>query len=332
MFITTFIIISLTFILMKLLPVQRPFGQPAELIRYYEYQVYLGYMERITSLQLGQKVDITIQDGETLYYYNHIPVLTQYFRWIVNIITRWDWGLSVEVQRNEPVVKIIASRLPTSMRLNVISLIVAVPIGFILGIVAALQKNRPADHIISTGVMIFISIPSFVFITFLLIFFAYNNQILPSQWPGTGMPLDYRIKAYIIPVSALSFGTIAGFARYTRAELTEIMSSEFLLLARTKGLTKRQTVIRHALRNSMVPIVPMIIGQFIGILSGSMILEQIYGIPGIGSLFILALNYKDYNVVMVDMAIFTSIGLLAGLLVDLSYGIVDPRIRMGARK
>lgn len=331
--VTTFIIISLTFILMKLLPMPRPFGQPAEQIRYFEYQVYLGYMERITRpLKPGEKVDVIVLDGTRAYYYNHIPVMIQYFRWLGNIMFRWDWGLSTVIQENEPVVKIMASRLPVSMRLNIISLIVAVPIGFVLGIIAALQKNRPADHIISTSVMIFISIPSFVFITFLLLIFAYGNRWLPSQWPGSGMPLSYRIKAYIIPVGALSFGTIAGFARYTRAELTEIMSSEFLLLARTKGLTKRQTVIRHALRNSMVPIVPMIIGQFIGILSGSMILESIYGIPGIGSLFIKALSSKDYNVVMVDMAIFTTIGLFAGLLVDLSYGIVDPRIRMGARK
>lgn len=130
----------------------------------------------------------------------------------------------------------------------------------------------------------------------------------------------------------LCFGTVAGFTRYTRAELTEVMSSEFLLLARTKGLTKSQTVIRHALRNSLVPIVPMIIGEFIGILSGSMILEQLYGIPGIGSLFVTAITVKDYNVIMVDMAVYTMIGLVAILLVDLSYGIVDPRIRMGARK
>jgi ABC-type dipeptide/oligopeptide/nickel transport system permease component len=110
------------------------------------------------------------------------------------------------------------------------------------------------------------------------------------------------------------------------------MSSEFLLLARTKGLTKRQTVIRHAMRNSLVPIVPMIIGQFIGILAGSLILERLYSIPGIGGLFVEALTAKDYNVIMVDMAVYTMIGLFATLLVDLSYGIVDPRIRMGARK
>ena len=109
------------------------------------------------------------------------------------------------------------------------------------------------------------------------------------------------------------------------------MSSEFLLLARTKGLTKRQCVIRHALRNSLVPLVPMIIGQFIGILGGSVVLEQLYGIQGIGRLFVEAINARDYNVLLVDMAVFTMISLAASLLVDLSYGIVDPRIRMGAK-
>jgi ABC-type dipeptide/oligopeptide/nickel transport system permease component len=134
----------------------------------------------------------------------------------------------------------------------------------------------------------------------------------------------------VIPVLSLTFGTVAGFTRYTRAELCEVMSSEFLLLARTKGLSKRQCVVRHALRNSMVPIVPMVIGEFIGILGGSMILEQLYGINGIGSLFIECISFKDWNVLLVDMATYTLIGLFANLFVDLSYGIVDPRIRMGA--
>ena len=131
---------------------------------------------------------------------------------------------------------------------------------------------------------------------------------------------------------ALSFGSICGYARFTRAELCEVMSSEYLLLARTKGLTKRQAILRHALRNAMVPIVPSILAEFIGILGGSMILENLYGIPGIGSLFVTAMNQKDYNVLFVDMAVFTSIGLLAGVVLDISYGFIDPRIRMGAKK
>ncbi len=114
------------------------------------------------------------------------------------------------------------------------------------------------------------------------------------------------------------------------------MASEFLLLARTKGLTKTQSVVRHALRNAIVPIFPMIVSEIISCLTGSMILERLYGIPGIGDIYISALGTPgvttDYNVLMVDMAVVTMIGLLAGLLVDLSYGFIDPRIRVGAKK
>ena len=102
--------------------------------------------------------------------------------------------------------------------------------------------------------------------------------------------------------------------------------------ARTKGLTSRQAIVRHALRNAFVPILPHILAEFIGVFSGSMILESLYNINGIGDLYILALNNKDYNVLFVDMAIFTTIGLLAGIITDLSYGFIDPRIRMGEKK
>ncbi|MDO4853032.1 MAG: ABC transporter permease, partial [Clostridia bacterium] len=207
-----------------------------------------------------------------------------------------------------------------------------VPIGILLGIWAALKKNTLTDHSISTMVMIFISIPSFVLISFVLRIFCYGLDWLPSSWPPDTAPLATRIKGYIIPVFCLSFGSICGYCRFTRAELCEVMESDYLLLARTKGLTRRQAIVRHALKNAMVPIFPSILAEFIGILGGSMILESLYGIPGIGKLFVLSLNYKDYDILFVDMAIFTTISLLAGVVLDLSYGFIDPRIRMGAKK
>ena len=178
----------------------------------------------------------------------------------------------------------------------------------------------------------FISIPSFVLSSFVLRIFCYNLGWLPSSWPADTAPLAAKVKGYIIPVFCLSFGSICGYCRFTRAELCEVMESDYLLLARTKGLTRRQAIVRHALKNAMVPIFPSILSEFIGILGGSMILESLYGIPGIGKLFILSLGYKDYDILFVDMAIFTTISLLAGVVLDLSYGFIDPRIRMGAKK
>lgn len=332
--VTSFIILSLSFILIKLLPFQKPAGTNAMMFTYYQQEVNRGF---VTDLEYEDptygKVLWSYKDSANQQHvYYKTPILKQYGSWLKNIVTKWDWGQSTYILPNNPALPIITSKLPTSMKLNILSVIFSVPIGILLGIIAALNKNRKTDHIISTTVMIFISIPSFVLITMLMLLFCYTLKWLPSTWPASTAKTSAKILGYIIPVMCLSFGSICGYARFTRAELCEVMESDYLLLARTKGLTKRQAILRHALRNAMVPIVPSILAEFIGILGGSMILEKLYSIPGIGSLFIEALNQKDYNVLFVDMALFTTIGLLAGVILDISYGFIDPRIRMGAKK
>ena len=148
-----------------------------------------------------------------------------------------------------------------------------------------------------------------------------------------GSILNPKMFVGMIPaILSLSFGSIAGFARYTRAELTEVLTSDYLLLARTKGLTKAQTTVRHALRNAMVPIFPMIIGEFIGILGGSLIIESIFVVPGVGPLYVNSITALDYNFFLLLSAFYTLVGLTAGILVDISYGIIDPRIRVGGSK
>jgi oligopeptide transport system permease protein len=135
----------------------------------------------------------------------------------------------------------------------------------------------------------------------------------------------------LLPILALSFGEIASLCRFTRAELTETLTSDYMLLARTKGLTRSQATTRHALKNAMVPILPMIIASFIGILGGSMIIEQIFSIPGVGGLYIRSIEQLDYDVFMMDSIFYTFVSLLAGIVVDISYGFIDPRIRMGEK-
>lgn len=333
-FITAFIILSLTFILMKLLPFQKPIGNKEAMYSYYQQQVNLGFcldFKRATD-GIGDLLwSYTDSTGLSHNYYQ-TPVMTQYFSWLRNIFLKWEWGTSTFIIPNASAAAIIAKRLPTSMYINIFSVIWSVPLGIVLGIVAALKKNTIVDHVISTLIMVFISVPSFVLITFVIWIFAYQLGWFPTQWAQVTDPALQKFLSYFIPVFVLSFGSICGYCRFTRAELCEVMESEYLLLARTKGLTKRQAILRHALRNAMVPIVPSILAEFIGILGGSMILETLYSIPGIGGLFVEALNYKDYNVLFVDMALFTSISLVAGVVLDLSYGFIDPRIRMGARK
>ena len=331
---TAIIILSLTFILIKLLPPEKVLGDLSQRFVFYEEQVRLGYMCRFTETQtnLGKLLLEYPMNNKVNYYYYSVPVMTQYFNWIKNIITAWDWGVSQEIEQNVKVTVIIGERLVNTIKINVFSVIVSVPVGILLGIWAALKKNTMTDHIISTLVMVCISVPSFVLITLLMLLLCYNNSILPTQWPSEYASLGTKIKGYILPIFCLSFGSICGYCRFVRAELCEVMASDYLLLARTKGLTKRQAILRHALRNAMVPIVPSILSEFIGILGGSMILESLYGIHGIGKLFIEAIRAKDYNVLFVDMAIFTTLGLVAGVFLDISYGFIDPRIRMGAKK
>lgn len=331
---TAFIILSLTFILVKLLPFDRPIGGDAQQIAYFDKQVSLGYVYRFEREmpEYGDYLYKSPMDRGRQNFYYMVPVMTQYVNWLRNIITKWDWGYSKSFQPNVSAGTIIGSRIGYSIRLNIFSVIFSVPVGILLGIWAALKKNSMTDYIISTLVMVFISIPSFVLISFILRIFAFDLNWFPSSWPTMSASTATKVKGYIIPVFCLSFGSICSYCRFVRAELCEVMESDYLLLARTKGLTRRQAIIRHAMKNAMVPIFPSILAEFIGILGGSMILENLYSIPGIGKLFVLALNYKDYDILFVDMAIFTTLGLLAGIVLDLSYGFIDPRIRMGAKK
>lgn len=333
-FFTTFIILSLTFVLTMMLPIEKPAGQQQQQTAYFDEQVRLGYVVKSSGKQLeeyGEPIYQVSDRGKTVYYYKE-KIIKQYFKWIENIVTKWEWGVSNKVEPNVKATVIIGERLLVSLRLNILSVIFSVPIGIALGIWAALKKNSMTDYVISTIVMIAISIPSFVLITFLLLIFGYTLKWIPTVWPNPTDPEMRKILGYLLPVFCLSFGSICGYCRFVRAELCEVMESEYLLLARTKGLTRKQAIVRHALKNAMVPIFPSILAEFIGVLGGSMILEKLYGIPGIGGLFVEALQGKDYNILFVDMAIFTTLSLLFGVLLDISYGFIDPRIRMGAKK
>ncbi|MCQ3035468.1 MAG: ABC transporter permease [Bacilli bacterium] len=357
-FLTAFIILTLTFFLVKSLNGESV-QSTSEGIKYgfYDKQVNLNYMyhkvipyQYLSSAdefinpfpEFGDPVNLSdIVNGQFDFYdesrthwldvYYNVPIVDQYFSWIKNIVTKWDWGTSTVIQPSVDTVKIIATRLPETLKVNIVSVVLSVPIGIALGIFAGLKKNTWIDHVISTLVMIFISIPSFVIISFMIYLFGVKGS-LPITWPENGS-FAVRASGYIIPVLSLSFGSICGYCRFVRAELCEVMSSEYLLLARTKGLTKSQAITRHALRNAFVPILPSILAEVIGVFSGSMILENLYNIHGIGDLYVRSLNSipRDYNVLMVDMAIFTTIGLLAGIVLDLSYGFIDPRIRMGEK-
>ncbi|MBO7184709.1 MAG: ABC transporter permease [Oscillospiraceae bacterium] len=261
------------------------------------------------------------------------PYLVQFGIFLKNIFTDFNWGVSEKLYYGQEVVKVFVTKMPPTMLVNLYSILWTIPVGIGLGIFAALKKNSLIDYGISTLTMVTISVPSFVYAFLVQYFFSYKLSWFPFLMNSGEEYFTWPMFVSMLPaVLSLSFGTIAGFTRTTRAELTEVLTSDFMLLARTKGLTKAQATIRHAMKNCMVVVLPSIFGSFIGILSGSMIIERIFGVPGIGGLTLNAINGRDYNIFMLTTCFYTAIGLAASLVVDISYGFIDPRIRMGSKK
>ena len=285
-----------------------------------------------TTLPPGDPHTAVIEARRQAQGYNE-PYMKQFYIFLRDIVTEFDWGISDVLFFGQDVWSIFVKRLPASMIVNFYSIILSIPIGIGLGIFAALKKNTWIDYAISTLTMVVISVPSFVYAFLIQYVFSYKLGWLPFLMKsGTDwFSLDMLVSV-LSPVMALSFGVIAGFTRTTRAELTEVLTSEFMLLARTKGLTKAQATIRHAMRNCFVVVIPAIFGEFIGILGGSLIIERIFSIPGVGGLTLAAINGRDYPIFMLTTVFYTAIGLAAGLVVDISYGFIDPRIRMGSKK
>ena len=274
-----------------------------------------------------------LRDMHEAWGYNK-PIIVQYMIFLRNVITKGDWGFCTTVGTFlTPVTSYIASKLPATIYVNVISVLISIPLGIVFGIIAAIYKNRWQDHIIQVMIMLFISVPSFVYAFLLQYFVGFKLNLLPLVFKGGNDYFSWAMfKSAILPILALSFGVIASFMRLVRAELSETLTSEYMLLAITKGLTKAQATVRHALRNSLVPLMPSILAQFIYIIAGSMIIEQIFAVPGIGRTTLTAFYNKDYSVFMACEMFYVGIGLAAQILMDLSYGLIDPRIRMGGNK
>ena len=308
MFLTLLIITTMCFVLIKLLPL------PA--IR-----------------EMGRDVNLILAKREAMGY--NKPIMVQFYLFMKNILFHWDWGVGEQMYEALSVWDVMMQKLPYTVLVNLYSILFAIPLGLCFGIYAALKKNRWQDHVISTMVIVFISVPSYVYAFLVQYFLCFKFDLFPLQLASQATADFFSWKMFhsMVPaILSLSFGVIAGLTRYTRAELSEVLTGDYMLLARTKGLTKAQAISRHAMRNAMVVILPMIIGEFIGIMSGSMIIENIFGIPGIGNMFVASINVRDYNFFMAMIVFYTFIGLASGIVIDISYGLIDPRIRMGAKK
>ena len=322
MLFTFLIIFTMCFVLIKLLPI------PTNALPGQDPEIVMKTLE-------GRGWITNIKEGENGgWTYDRVPILIQYGTYIKRIITQGDFGIVTTYGEylNMNIWQVFVSHLPPTILINIYSTLIGVPIGLGLGILAALKKNKWQDQLINIFIILLISVPSIVLALMLQYVFCFKLGWFPLTMSTSNDYFTWEVFRSMIPaVFALCLGSIAGYARYTRAELSEVLTGEFMLLARTKGLTKRQAIYRHAMRNSMVVIFPSILSEFISVLSGSLIIEKMFGVNGVGGLYLNSITFQDYDFFMLLSGFYTLVSLTAGIVIDISYGFIDPRIRMGAK-
>ena len=322
MLFTFIIIFTMCFVLIKLLPI------PTNALPGQDPEIIMKTLE-------GRGWITNIREGENgVWEYDRVPILIQYGTYLKRIVTQGDFGLVTTYGEylNMNIWEVFVNHLPPTILINIYSTLIGVPIGLGLGILAALKQNKWQDQLINIFIILLISVPGIVLGLMLQYVFCFKLGWFPLTMSTSNEYFTWEVFRSMIPaVFALCLGSIAGYARYTRAELSEVLTGEFMLLARTKGLTKGQAIYRHAMRNSMVVIFPSILSEFVSVLSGSLIIERMFGINGVGGLYLNSITFQDYGFFMLLSGFYTLVSLTAGIVIDISYGFIDPRIRMGAK-
>lgn len=294
MLITLWLITTITFFLMKLLP-----GSP------YANQEKLS-PEQIQILNEQAGLDK--------------PVIQQYGIYMGNIV-KGDFGTSFQF-KNQPVSKLLKERIGPSVQLGIQAIIFGTLVGIVLGAIAAMKQNTWVDTLATLIAILGRSIPNFVFAVLLQYVFAIKLGILPiAKW-------DQGFISTILPTLALSMSPLADSARFIRTEMVEVLSSDYIELARAKGLSRMQVVFRHGLRNSLIPLITLLGPLAVALMTGSLVVENIFAIPGIGEQFVKSIMTNDYPTIMAVTIMFSTMLVVVILIVDLLYGIVDPRIRV----
>lgn len=238
-----------------------------------------------------------------------------------------DFGVSYVIQNNMPIADMLKGRVLISMRIGLQAMLVGCFFGLLLGIVAALNHNRPIDTVASLVSMIGVSIPSYVLALGLSYLLAFKLNLFPLLYSS-----KQEFISTILPTIALGFSPIATIARFSRTEMIEILNSDYIQLSEAKGIGRTMTVIRHALRNAMIPILTIMGPLLASLLTGSTVVETIFSVPGVGSLFVTALQDNDYSVSVTLAFLFSTVYIVIMLVVDIMYGIIDPRVRVAGGK
>ncbi|MBK9344339.1 MAG: ABC transporter permease [Dehalococcoidia bacterium] len=253
------------------------------------------------------------------------PVLVQYLDWASDLV-RGDLGRSF---RDRSVVTgAITDRMPVTLQLGLLSLMVAICVGVPAGTIAAVKRNSPVDAIVTLFAMFGVAVPNFWFSMMLIWVFVVELRWLPaSGFVGVWSDPLEAARHMALPVTALGLTLSGSIMRYTRSSVLEVLNQDYVRTARAKGLSQRTVIIRHALRNSLLPVATIIGLQLGSLLAGSIIIESMFALPGIGRLAIQSINGRDYPMLQGVVLLFTVTVLLVNLVTDISYAILDPRIR-----
>lgn len=293
MLVTLWIIATITFFLMKLLP-GTPYTNAEKLSA-----------EQIALLNKQMGLDK--------------PMLVQYGLYLNNLL-HLDLGISFQF-KNQPVANLLSARIGPSLQLGIQAIIVGTLGGIILGAISAMKQNTWIDTTATLVAILGRSIPNFVFAVLLQYVFAMKLHILPiAKW---------ETFAYtILPTIALAMSPLADAARFIRTEMVEVLHSDYVELARAKGLSRWGIVFHHGLRNSLIPLLTLLGPLAVGLMTGSLVVENIFAIPGIGEQFVKSIMTNDYPTIMAVTMLYSAMLVVVILIVDILYGIVDPRIRV----
>lgn len=297
MVLTLFLIATITFFLMKLLP-----GTP------YQNQAKMSPSQ--------------IQMMNKQYGLNR-PVWLQYILYIAGMF-KGNLGISFQFS-DQPVAYLIATRIGPSLQLGIQAMIVGSLLGILLGVIAAIRKNTWVDTLTTLLAILGMSIPNFIFAVLLQYVLGFKLKLFP-------IALWNNFSASILPTIALAMMPLAETARFMRTEMIDVLNSDYVMLARAKGLTQAGVVWRHALRNSLIPVITLAGPLVVNLMTGSMVVENIFSIPGIGEQFVKSITTNDYPTIMGVTMLYSLMLVVVILIVDILYGIIDPRIRLSGNE
>jgi len=284
--------------------------------------------------QMNPKASAEMKERLMKLYELDKPVHLQYWSWLKKLV-RGDLGTSFSSD-HRPVADKILERLPITITINVLSLLIIIALAVPIGVLSAVHQDSLFDKVTAVIVFIGFAVPTFWLALLLMIFFGIHLGWLPIsglrslnyEYLSAWGQLTDLARHLILPVFISAFGGLAGLSRYMRANMLEVIRQDYILTARAKGLSERQVIYRHALRNALLPAITILGLSIPGLIGGSVIFETIFAIPGMGQLFYMSVMARDYPTVMGILLIGAILTLVGNLIADVSYAVADPRIRI----